>query len=608
MLSLIAFSIQAAYAAIHGPNRAHNPHIVVPSSSEVHWFDKPGKMHTHCLIWTGKADISSERNSPGYETNLFGPLSSINIPGFHPTDIQTAYDIPSLHGAKAIAIVDAFAYPTAQADFNAFSTQFGLPTETSSDVTASTNQVLQVVYSAGTAPATVDRGWALEQSLDIEWAHAVAPNAKIYLVEAPDDSFDPNTFRINLFDAAALAATLPNVTQVSMSFGTADDYYEPYYDSNFNVPNVAFFASTGDSAGSIEYPSTSDYVVGVGGTSLTITNGYVQESVWNEEGGGQSLFSSLPTYQNFLSVNSQSYTRQVPDIAAVADPATPVAIYNSLINGWGVVGGTSVSSPILAAVYNVNSDINSYNYGSSTNLLTSIYSWISTYRFRDITAGYTYSGLYAARGFDNASGVGTPLVAPPTIVMPTNNFLCATPNGTITYNPFVPVDPVFPGHTLTSRVSAGPSWVSYDGTKITFTPPAGLKQGTYPFSLTTTTPGFPTDTVTKGYLVRVATPILQSSVWATTSVVSGSTDTLTLSLSNPAPLTGETISLTSSNPAVVPVPATVSLVNGQFSIPVVVTTGRVGKVAVTVTVTATFAGTKVPATVRVVPVSSGSSG
>src|SRR5262249_16338236 len=108
--------------------------------------------------------------------------------GMTPDQLRSFYGMPATGGGSMIAIVDAFHYPTALSDFNTFSRQFGLPEETSTNATASTNTVFQVVYAGNRQPRT-NGGWAQEAALDIEWAHAMAPGAKIVLVEAATNSF-----------------------------------------------------------------------------------------------------------------------------------------------------------------------------------------------------------------------------------------------------------------------------------------------------------------------------------------------------------------------------------------------------------------------------------
>ena len=141
--------------------------------------------------------------------NEFGVKPMLSIGGYYPADVRAAYRMPASGGSGVIAIVDAFNDPTALSDFNGFSAQFGLPQETNTVATAKTNKVFQIVYATGTKPADDTTGWSSEISLDIEWAHAMAPNAKIVLVEGADDS--------SLDAAVAVAKAITGVHEVSMN-------------------------------------------------------------------------------------------------------------------------------------------------------------------------------------------------------------------------------------------------------------------------------------------------------------------------------------------------------------------------------------------------------
>ena len=162
--------------------------------------------------------------------------------GMTPTQIASFYGV-NPGGSGVIAIVDAYNYPAALNDFNVFATQFGLPVETSSNAAASTNQVFQVVYAFWAAPAN-NASWNEEEALDIEWAHAMAPNAKIILVEANSaNDFD-------LFAAVEVAAAIAGVKQVSMSWAGGESFFESYFDGYLNAAKgPIYFASTGDSGG-----------------------------------------------------------------------------------------------------------------------------------------------------------------------------------------------------------------------------------------------------------------------------------------------------------------------------------------------------------------------
>ncbi len=203
-----------------------------------------------------------------------------------PATIRSVYGLPATGGSNAIAIVDAYHYPTSLQDFNGFSQVFGLPQESSKTATASSNQHFQVVYATGTQPQSGGSfigSWNLEEALDIEWAHAMAPNAKIYLVEAASTSMS------DLDNAVRVAANLAGVKEVTMSWGGSETPYEAsMFDSIFVHTGVVFFASSGDSADEMEYPAASPNVVACGGTTINRTsNGtYVSQTAWNEAGAG----------------------------------------------------------------------------------------------------------------------------------------------------------------------------------------------------------------------------------------------------------------------------------------------------------------------------------
>ncbi|MER3496630.1 MAG: peptidase S8/S53 subtilisin kexin sedolisin [Armatimonadota bacterium] len=319
--------------------------------------------------------------------------------GFTPQQIRTAYGITG-SGSGAIAVVAAFDYVQAVDDFNVFSREFGLPTEPSTDPTAN-NAQLQVVYASGRRPTT-DSGWNQEAALDIQWAHAAAPGAKIYLVEA-----DSSSLR-DLMAATHVAKRLPGVRQVSMSFGgTETSCAYATFDPIFSQSGVSFYGSSGDSAGERLFPSLSRRVICVGGTTLQ-TNGAGSrrsETVWNGAGGGISRFSPRPIFQDPVGSIVGRY-RAGPDISAVANPQTGVSVYCSVSDGgdvgWLVIGGTSASTPIIAGIVNAAG-----RGGDSAAVATRLYSQLGSGVFFDIIAGNSGS-LAAAPGYDIISGVGAP--------------------------------------------------------------------------------------------------------------------------------------------------------------------------------------------------------
>ena len=364
-----------------------NPNVVVPPSS----IPQAGHFHTHLLIYVG---ASSTLPNGGV---FRGPSSDASGPaGFHPADIQAAYRMPTSGGTNAIAIVDAYDMPTALNDFNTFSSQFGLPTESSSNAFANTNKVFQVVYASGSKP--IGSSWAVEEALDMEWAHAMAPNAKIYLVEGADSSYT------SLLAAEQKAAQLTGVKEVSNSWGSGEFSGELGYDASFVQSGVVFFASAGDLGGAQSYPAESPNVVGVGGTTLFMSGTVVtSETVWGGTGGGPSSVEPRPSYQSVIQ-RIVGTVRGCPDIAAVADPGTGVAVYDSTDGGWFVVGGTSVACPVCAGITNTRGQF----MGSSTAELARVYKNYGSRLYRDITFGSAGS-FSAAIGWDFCTGVGCPV-------------------------------------------------------------------------------------------------------------------------------------------------------------------------------------------------------
>jgi kumamolisin len=382
-----------------------NGAVITPSSS----IPGGGDAHTnvHIFLRNGMPAASTVRPLVGppllgyfYETpaslaciyELVTPVTGCNP--------DTVSSVPT-GGSKVVAIVDAYHAPNAMTDLAAFSAQFGLPPPTTAN--------FEVVYATanGTqavAPPPYDSGWEVEQSLDVQWAHAMAPNAKIILVEAASNSLAA------LLGAERLAGNLVTAAgggQVSNSWGATEFAQEASYDSYFLTTGVVYFASTGDSPGT-EWPSVSANVVAVGGTSVSrnpITGALVGEAAWDSAGGGQSAYIARPLYQNSVSGIIGGTTRGVPDVAAVANPTTGVWVYDRNQGGWIVVGGTSVASPVVAGITN-----NAGRFSSSSQVeLTRIYADPSL--SFDITRGICgpYAGYWAVVGWDFCTGVGSPM-------------------------------------------------------------------------------------------------------------------------------------------------------------------------------------------------------
>jgi hypothetical protein len=336
-----------------------------------------------------------------------GVQPNLTPSGYGPADLAGAYSLPSGGGSGAtVAIVDAYDDPSAEADLAVYRSQYGLPACTTANGCFS-----KVNQTGGPTPPSPDPDWAGEISLDLDMVSAVAPAAHILLVEADSASSDDLGAAVD--EAVALGAGY-----VSNSYGTGYDSTpgsgeDPSeitsLDAHYNHPGVAVVASSGDSAYGVSYPAASQYVTSVGGTSLVRDSGTRgwSESVWNNSygggGSGCSLFEPKPSFQT----DSGCAMRTEVDVSADADPVTGVAVYDSYqASGWGVFGGTSASSPIIASVY---ADAGTPAAGTYPNS----YPYAAPGSLNDVAVGSngTCSPGYlctAGPGYDGPTGLGTP--------------------------------------------------------------------------------------------------------------------------------------------------------------------------------------------------------
>ncbi|MFF3916331.1 hypothetical protein ACFYZB_23140 [Streptomyces sp. NPDC001852] len=240
------------------------------------------------------------------------------VPGYTPQQIQARLGLKGDGTGQTIAIVDAYHYPTAKDDLNHFSAHFNLP-QTCDTVSAGADCFdFQQAYADGTQPEA-DTGWNEEEALDIEWAHSVAPHAKIVLVEAAD----PTMAGLSQADDAA-AALHPSA--VSNSWGAGEFSEQGFYDGHCKLADSVCVQSTGDAGYPAGYSATNPYVLAIGGTTLQLdANGNtVSETAWHSTGGGLSYFEPRPAYQDGV---QSSPLRATPDVSFVADPVTGVPVY-----------------------------------------------------------------------------------------------------------------------------------------------------------------------------------------------------------------------------------------------------------------------------------------
>jgi subtilase family serine protease len=318
--------------------------------------------------------------------------------GYTPADLRAAYALPdTVDGAPTVAIVDAYDDPTAEADLAVYRSQFGLPPCTSDN-----GCFRKVAQTGGSDLPDPDGGWAQEISLDLDMVSAICPACRILLVEATSAS------QANLGIAVTTAARLGAVA-ISNSYG-GPDASDRAYGRYYHHAGVAVTASTGDSGYGVSYPASSKWVTAVAGTTLTRSSrsrrGWT-ETAWSGSGSGCSSKNTAPWQKQSI---TQCDGRAVGDIAAVADPATGVAVYDSYAfqntSGWMTFGGTSASAPIIAAAFALA--------GNTADVKDGSYVWAHhTGGVNDVTSGSTGDcdvarWCTARRSWDGPTGWGTP--------------------------------------------------------------------------------------------------------------------------------------------------------------------------------------------------------
>ena len=369
--------------------------------------------------------------------------SSSSIQGYTPAQIRQAYGFDKVsfsngtvaaNGAgQTIAIVDAYNDPNIAADLKTFDQQFGIAAPPSFSIVSQTG--------SSTKLPTTDTGWAGEISLDVEWAHAIAPAAKILLVEANSATLD------DLMTAANYARHASGVTTVSMSWGGSEFFswsqgefsgqtaYDPYFTTPGGHAGVTFVAAAGDSGSfsGIEWPASSPNVLSVGGTSLTLdsSGNYSSETSWSSTTGGFSQIEVEPSYQSNV---QNTGARATPDVAFNGDPNTGFATYDSLpdqgYSGWQEVGGTSAGAPQWAALVAIADQgraiLGQGSLDGASQTLPLLYSIYTTSTLTNYTNDFndvvdptsTHRGRFggaaynpAVSGYDTATGLGSPHAA-----------------------------------------------------------------------------------------------------------------------------------------------------------------------------------------------------
>jgi hypothetical protein len=409
------------------------------------------------------------------------------LSGFTPIQIRHAYGfdqvrflggmVPGDGSGQTIAIIDAYHDPNIFSDLDVFDTKFSFDGNQSLfDQYGPSSKFLTQAFPDG-KPQT-DPGWSLEISLDVEWAHAIAPGAKILLVEAATTSYN------SIIDAVDYARHQIGVVAVSMSWGSEEFQPEAIFDNYFTTPfghlggsdgfggfnlpgGITFVAASGDYGSPPEWPAVSPNVLAVGGTTLNLDSAgnYQFETPWLFSGGGISFYEPRPAYQT----GTPSYNlRSNPDVSFAADPTTGFAIYDSVgisnLGGWLRVGGTSAGAPQWAALIAITDQGRALqglgSLDGPTQLLPAIYNLPDSVFHQPqgtgtLIPGSTYS-LETGRGSPIANllipvlpGVSPPPTPPPVVITPPVENTPGSPSSgsePIRSNPPSKTDP---GHELT---------------------------------------------------------------------------------------------------------------------------------------------------------------
>ena len=334
-----------------------------------------------------------------------------------PSQISTAYNFTWAlsHGingkGQTIVIVDAYGDPNIAYDLKAFDAVSGLPAVN-----------LSVEYPVG-RPSSDNLTWAIETSTDVEWAHALAPEAKIVLL------ISPTALTSDLQKVVSYAVNNNVGNIISLSWGSPESQLGTYGISTYSeiyreasLKNITVFAASGDSGAhdgtkslTVNFPASNPYVTGVGGTSLYFSNGQLRQSAWGGNfsgenygsGGGYSGYFHAPYWQSAPGFSSAQ--RGVPDVSMVADQYTGMLVISG--GAQYKVGGTSIATPIWADVAALIKEKSGTNFGMINPLLYQL-SGSKYYNstFTQILTG-TNGYYHAGPGWNPVTGLGTPNVS-----------------------------------------------------------------------------------------------------------------------------------------------------------------------------------------------------
>jgi subtilase family serine protease len=350
------------------------------------------------LIILGFNRIENAR--AGYSFDAFNAKTPMHIlgmatstpQGLSPSFVKKAYHLASSGGSGTIAIITAYHSATIENDLEVFNKKFG--------IVSCTVKNKCLIRHAMDSKTKADPEWSLETSLDVEWAHAIAPQARILLVEAASPSGK------NLMKAIDYARSQKDVVAVSMSWGGPEFPDELALDAHF-TGGPTFFAASGDNGNGVSWPAVSPNVVAVGGTGFIIDkvkNTLIKEYAWKGSGGGVSAYEPQPSYQSAYDIPRSHRMRAIPDVSYNADPASGYSVYSG--KGWYVIGGTSAGAPQWAAIQALGHSASNQKFYADKSYPA------ATSFFRDIVSGDNGACSYycdARKRYDYVTGLGSPM-------------------------------------------------------------------------------------------------------------------------------------------------------------------------------------------------------
>lgn len=473
-VALAAISAMLTAVALGAPAQASQsaPGAAQAMARHHHGYRLPPGVQDPCAAASGKHATCAALTVPA-GSRASGAQPAVTPAGLAPADLQDAYNLPksnSLGNGETVAVVTAYDDPGAEADLGTYRTQYSL-----SACTTANGCFKKVDQNGGTTYPPTSAGWPAADAQSMDMISALCPSCNIVLVEANSTAITDLGTAEN--EAASLGADFIDNDWFTpeSSFGSSETGYDTQY---FDHPGVAITAPAGNSGYGVNYPAASQFVTAVGGTTLTkdtsASRGWT-ETAWSGSGSGCSAYEPKPSWQ----ADTGCTGRTLNDTAAVADPGTPVAYYDSQgSGGWAEGGGTGVAAAIVAATYALagppapGTTPAAYLYGTpgDRNAITSGSNGTCSPSYL-CTAGSGYNGPGGMGTPSGVAALGTTGARPAAVVTPAGTtwvFARGTdgsiqagslPSGSSTWSGLASLGGNFPAYPAALAGSGGFTWV-----------------------------------------------------------------------------------------------------------------------------------------------------